>query len=67
MIRHLLNNRQCHRPCDIIRHDDVKLRLDQLARLHVVKSRVGRQDLLRHSHSHAKTPPEIVKILCSGT
>ena len=55
VIRHLPDDRQSHRTCDVIRHDYVKLRLDQLARLDRIKSGMGRQDLLRHCHSHVKS------------
>ena len=57
MIRHLLNDRQSHGTGNIIRHNHVKLRLDQLTCFHRIKSCVGSQNLLRHCHSHKNNLP----------
>ena len=50
---HLLD---CHRAGDIIAQHQVQIRLDQLAGFHLFQSGSGRQDFLRHCHSHIHNP-----------
>ena len=41
----------------VIAEDEIQIRLDQLSRHHTVKTGVGRQDFLRHSHAHMSSLP----------
>ena len=51
-ICHLPEYRNRHRPCNIVCHNHIQLRLDQLSGFNAVKSRMGCKNLLCHCHSH---------------
>ena len=63
MVRHLFDDRQCHRSGDVICHDHVKLCLDELTCLNRIQSRVSSQYLLCHCHSHWNQPPSYFLVI----